>query len=409
MPQTNVRENDKHYVELFLPFIVLLSPYKIGPVSTDTIGLIIITLLLAVKHHGKIKISSEFKPFLAFLAYVVLRDMVRMVLGTDSFQTQANRMIEYVINFFLMIAVCSEGFDDEKLYKVWKIAGIIYTIGLAYHLVQIYILGLRVVPISLVPGYSIRATDNITYNRPSSFFPEPASFVNAMIPLEFLALRKRDIKIAIFTTVAILASTSTVGVILSIILWSASFFQRDLKTRTKFIMIVATIGIVYAFANFDLFGASFTKLLLAAEGGSTFGSRVRGSLEIVSAESWLEKIVGTNYNEVNGFIATHASMFSTKSTVQIYWRGGSGSVFLNTFGQLFFKYGLIGFILFMVPLIRYLRKNTYQAKPYIIMIIAAVFGQTMLLNSYFFMTMMLIVLFSKAVDNQTDTECISIT
>ena len=395
MAQANVRENRKHYIEYFLPFIVLLSPYRFGPVSADTIGLAIVAFLVALQNHGRIKIIKEIRPFLFFWGYVVIRDIFRMVLGTDPLQTQINRMVEYLISFILLIIVCSEEFDDDKLYKVWKIAGLVFGLGLLYHFVQIYILGQRVVPISLIPGYSIRSDDTIGTIRPCSFFPEPASFVNAMVPLEFLALRKRDFKVAIFTTISILISTSTVGIILTVVLWATSFMQKDLKVRTKVFMIILSIGIVFAFANLDLFGASLTKLLLAAEGGSTFGSRVTGSFEVIGAESLFEKIVGTNYNEVNRYIDTHSSLFASRSIVQIYWRGGTGNVFLNTFGQLFFRYGLIGFILFLSPLISFLRSQNYQAKAYVVMVIVAIFGQTMLLNSYYFMTVAFLILFAK--------------
>lgn len=404
MAQASFRENRKHYIEYFLPFFALLAPYRFGPVSADTIGLIVVAGLMIIRNQGRVKVLREFRPFLYFLAYVIFRDVIRMILGSDTIQTQMNRIIEYLINYALVFVVCSEDFDDDKLYKVWKIAGFIYSLGLLYHLVQIYIMGQMITPISIIPGYSIRATDTITSVRPCSFFSEPAAFVNAMLPLEFLALRKRDLKIAFFVTIIILASTSTVGIILSIVLWSTSFLERDLKTRYKFLLIIATIGMIYLFANLDIFGASLSKLLLAAEGGSTFGSRVTGSFEIVGAESWIERIIGTNYNEVGGFIATHNGMFSSRSIIQIYWKNGTGDVFLNTFGQLFFKYGLIGFILYMTPLIMFLRDKNYAAKQYVIMVIFAVFGQTMLLNSHYFMTIMLLMLFSKTDAQLSGTE-----
>ena len=119
-------------------------------------------------------------------------------------------------------------------------------------------------------------------------------------------------------------------------------------------------------------------------------------------ENWLEKIIGTNYNEVKGFISAHSFSFLQKSIVQVYWRSGEGNVFLNTFGQLFFKYGLIGFLLFMIPLVKYLRNKLFEAKPFVIMMMFAIFGQTMLLNSYYFMNIMLVVLFSKVTSSEAN-------
>ena len=396
MVQATIKENRKHYIEYFLPFFHLLAPYKFGPISAGTIGLIIVAALILIENHGKFPLVKELKPYLYFLGYVIARDILRAALGSDSLQTQINRMAEYVITYLLILMVCSRDFDEEKLYKAWKCAGVIYTLGLVFHLVQIYALGYRIItPISIIPGYQLSEVAGIKTTRPSSFFPEPAAFVCAMLPLEFMALRKSDIKVAVFTTLAILASTSSVGVILSIVLWVATFLQLNLKNRTKIIMVVVTIAIIYVFANLDIFGDAFKKFILVAEGGSTFGSRVTGSFEIVGAENWIEKIIGTNYNEVSGFISTHYSQFSSRSIVQLYWNSGEGNVFLNTFGQLFLKYGIIGFCLFLNPWIRYLKNHSYQAKPYVIMAMVAIFGQGMLLNSYYFMTMMFLILFSK--------------
>ena len=403
MAQAYIKESRKHYIEYLLPFFHLLASYKFGPVSASTLGLLITGALIVFENHGKFSVGKEFKPYLYFLGFVIFRDTLRIFLGSDSVQTQINRMLEYILTYVLVFIVCSRDFDEEKLYKIWKIAGLIYTLGLLFHIFQIYILGYRIInPISLIPGYKLSEVAGIKTTRPSSFFPEPAAFVCAMLPLEFMALRRRDIKVAILTTLAILASTSTVGAILSIIRWVTTFLQRDLKARTKIIMIVATALMIYVFANIDIFSNAFTKFILVAEGGSTFGSRVTGSFEIVSAENWLEKIIGTNYNEVKGFISAHSFSFLQKSIVQVYWRSGEGNVFLNTFGQLFFKYGLIGFLLFMIPLVKYLRNKLFEAKPFVIMMMFAIFGQTMLLNSYYFMNIMLVVLFSKVTSSEAN-------
>ena len=200
---------------------------------------------------------------------------------------------------------------------------------------------------------------------------------------------------AIATTIIILSSTSTVGVILSIVVWLASFWGRNNRLRTRYMMAGAAIGIIVLFMNLDLFNATLSKFILAAEGGSTFGSRITGSFEIIGAQSWIEKIIGTNYNDTSGFIATHGVHFAPRSVVQIYYQGGAGHVFLNTFGQLIFKYGVVGFLLFVWPLINRLKDKNYTAKQYVIMILVAIFGQTMLLNTTYFMIVIMVILFDK--------------
>ena len=402
MEQTNTRGYQKHYIEYFLPFLALLAPYQFGLISADTLGLLIIAVLILIRNQGKIAITKELKPFLYFIGYAIIRDIFRMVLGNDPLQTQMNRMIAYSINILLVCVVCSGEFDEKKLYKAWKIAGLIFSLGLLYHMVQINILGQQIAPISLIPGYSIRSADGIASTRPCSFFSESAAFVTAMLPLEFMALRKRDMKVAVLTTIIILASTSTVGVILSVVLWGTTFLKRGLKRRTKIIMVLAAIGIIYLFVNLDVFRDAFNKLLLVAEGGSTFGSRVTGGFEVVGAESFFEKILGTNYNEIGKFISENSHKFPWGSTVLLYWTHGTGDVFLNTFGQLFFRYGFVGFLLYVAPCIGLLRDKYYPAKQYVVIFLVSIFGQSIVLNSYYFMTIILFVLFAKNRMNQNN-------
>lgn len=393
MEQVPLNNNRKPYIETYLPFYSVLAIYKVGPLPLSTIGLMVVLLLMAHDNHGRIRARRDNR-YLIFLGYVVIRDIIRMLLGHDEIQTQINRLIEYSIVYVLVIFVCAEGFNENRLYKSWKIAGLIYSIGLLYQLVLVNVFGQRVGPISLIPGYSIRPNDYLMMvSRPSSFFTEPASFVNAMIPLEFMALRRRDFRVATVVSLIILSSTSTVGIILSAILWVATLWRRESKKRTKVIAIISLAVIVYFFSNLSIFNESLSKLIRVAEGGSTFGSRVVTGFEIVKAQSLPELIIGTEYNELANFIRDHSLLFSQDSIVGLYWNNGQGDVFINTFGQLMFRYGIVGLILFLLPLINYMKSKTYSAKAFSIMVVAAIFGQSMLLNSYYFMVIMLLLLY----------------
>ena len=393
MEQLPLNNNRKPYIEMYLPFYSVLALYKVGPLPLSTIGLMFVLFLMAHDNHGKIRARRDNR-YLVFLGYVVIRDIIRMLLGHDAIQTQLNRIMEYSIVYVLVLIVCSEGFNEDRLYKSWKIAGLLYSIGLVYQLIFVYIFGQRVGPISLIPGYSIGTNEYLLkVSRPSSFFTEPASFANAMIPLEFMALRRRDMRVATIVSLIILSSTSTVGIILSVILWVATLLRKETKTRTKVIAISSLAVIVFFFLNLSIFNESLSKLIQVVEGGSTFGSRVMTGFEIVKAQSLPELIIGTEYNELSSFIRDHSILFSRESIVRLYWNNGQGDVFINTFSQIIFRYGIVGLLLFVLPLINYVKSKTYSAKAFSIMVIAAIFGQSMLLNSYYFMVIMILLLF----------------
>lgn len=386
-----------HLIEYLLPFLILLSQYSIGILRIDSLLLIVVGVILTMRRHGKVLFPAYYRPFLSFLGYIVIRDIFRIVLGPDAFQTQLNRMVEYMIIYSLVFVVCSQEFSEDRLYKAWKVAGVIFTIGLVYQLLQLYILGQRIAPISLIPGYALRPDEKSIQTRPSSFFAEPASFVNAMIPLEFLALRRKDFKWAVFTTMATLLSGSTVGVILSIVLWTMELLQGNSSFGKRLLTVIIAVVVVMLFRSLDVFNFSFTKFLEVASGGSTFGSRVLTGLEVVRRQSIIELVFGTNYNDVATFVANHSGNFSNSLVVMAYWR--SGQLFMNTFSLLIFQYGIIGFGLFLYPLLLYLKQPKYKAKMLVVLTLVAIFGQTMLLNTYYFILVILFLLYENECQN----------
>ncbi len=396
MKTTNKKEI--HLIELILPFFHLFSQYSVWILSLGSIILMLVAGLSLAMNSWKLRFSASYKPYLIFLGYVVTRDIFRAFLGPDLFQTQINRMIEYIFIYFLVFIICSQSLDEDKLYKVWKIAGVIYVLGLLIQVIQIYFLGQRIAPISIIPGYELRPEGNIAQLRPSSFFAEPASFVIAMLPLEFLSIKRKDYKWAVFTTISILLSASTVGIILSVILWASSLLSKDTSIKRKLIILLLAVSIVGLFINMDVFDTSLSKFLQVASGESTFVSRVQNGFDVIRRQSILSFIFGTNYNDVQTFVSDNLSTFSSSPLLLTYWR--NHRIFLNTFSRLIFQYGLIGLLLYILPLITYLKNKRYVAKPLVIMMLVAIFGQTMLLNTYYFTMVMILILY----DNQSEFE-----
>lgn len=385
--RSHSRRNGRGSIEYFLPFYYLLSQYKIGPIPLGTIGLLIIAVYTLFKRSGVVRLPSYYNGFIYFFLYVIIRDGVKIISGVEPPQTQINKIIEYSVVFFLILIICNKSFDENRLYSTWKIAGFIYITGLVYHIIMIYILGRNIFPISIIPGYSL-AIEGIESDRACSFFSEPAAFVTAMIPLEFLALKRSDFKWAMITTVAILASTSTVGIVLSVVLWALFLFSRAEKKKYRVTIIIVAIALTVGFFSLDIFSSAVEKARGVISGGGTLGSRVIMGYEIVSTQTLLSLIFGSNYNDAFNYVGEHLSVFSSKMTY-VYWSGGY--VYLNTFFHIIFSYGIVGLLLFYNPWIKMLRTNEYQAKPYIITMLIATLGQSLLLNSYYFMIVIILL------------------
>jgi hypothetical protein len=381
--------NHHNLIVFYLPFFLLLSQYKIGIVSLGTIGLIIIAGLRIFGNDGKVPCLRINAVFL-LLIYVITRDLINGVLHIDEFSTIFHKILEYTVIYILSIYLTNVEFDEELLFAVWKIAGIIFIAGLVYQLIKIYVFGQGVSPISIIPGYELRS--NETSLRPSSFFAEPASFASALLPLEFLALKRSDYKWALGTTLMIITTTSTVGIVLSAALWVLTLIQTQYNVGKK-LMIVAfgAIGI-WIIMNMNIFNSSISKLSDVMAGDSTVGSRIICGLDTIRTMDLFQWIFGTTYNDSSVYIVERMSKFSSTSPARVYM-AAHGEIFLNSFCKLIFNYGLIGLLLYLRVFYQRLKDKEYEAKLYLIVILISIIAQSKFLNSIFFMELMIILLY----------------
>lgn len=380
----------QHLIEYYLPFYYLLSLYT----NILVIGLgnvILVLLALAKFRGGKIIIRKELKFYLPFILWVFIRNLSKIIF-TGSTTPAVNAAI-FMILFAAFFVLELQPFEEDRLYAAWKFAGIIYSIGLLYHLVLIYSFRIPVRPISIIPGYALGGANIISY-RPCSFFSEPAAFASAMLPLVFLANRRKSYKVSFFASIMILASTSTVGCILLAVLWLHTVTVSGLKSKIKVILWVSFIGVLVYVVASPVFVPSFQKLNGVLAGEGTFGARVAVGFGIISTMNPWQWIFGTNAIDVSNYVSQHISELSSHQTVMAYYY--AKRLFLNSFSALFYHYGIIGFVLYFRTIIKRLLKPGYLAKGFLLMHIVALLGQSTLLNSLFFQTIFLLSFYDVA-------------
>lgn len=394
----NLKKNK--YLEHFLPFWTLLSGYMFGGVGFDLVVLLGLAFIALKRHNFKLCLRSEYKIYFIFWIYIMIKDIMSVIIGQSDSSVAFHRFIVYSIQFALIYIVCNDGFDEEELYKVWKIAGIIYVVGLLIQLVQIVVFKQGVTGISLIPGYSFSNTNEPL--RPRSFFSEPASFVIAMIPLQFLSLKRNDFKWSVFTTIAIALSTSSVGIVLSMVLWLYYLLKSNVSPVKKIaLIVVAVIGVV-AYLNLPLFGASLVKFQQALNGGNSFNMRITLGLDLIKAMDKKYIAFGTLYNEAFDYLKDNLSRFSKFGTTLYYYQFGREIYFINGFAQIIFRYGIVGFVLFFNIFRKKILSRKYEACALAIIFFVQGFFDTTLLNSYFFMIMTLLLCYDLKMNGITN-------
>lgn len=383
-------------IERFLPFFLLFSQYKFGPITLGEIGILILTIVQIIKNHGKLVLRRDDGLILLFM-YVLLKNFVNGVSHPNSIQIIINSSIEYVVMYIASMSLTNKSLDEDVLYKSWKVAGVIFSLGLIFQIISIYVFGGSVKPISIIPGYNLRGEELSL--RPSSFFAEPASFVCAMLPLVFIALKKNDYIWAFMSTLIIIVSTSTVGIILTGVLWLVKLLQSGENIGRRLLLILLSIIGIYLISKLNIFAASIQKLFSVLNGESTVGSRIICGLDTIRTIDMGEWIFGTTYHDSSLYLREHINQIPPTSPVHTYFYV-QGSIFMNTFSYIIFHYGLVGLFLYFNSIYRRLFKKNCATKPYLFMMFVSIFGQSKFLNSVFFMELMLILLYDNIATNK---------
>lgn len=383
-------------IEYYLPFFLLFSQYKFGLVTLGEIVLLILVAHRIIKDGFVCSLRRD-RGLTILIVYVVFRLLLNILIqGYGS----VNSAIQWIVISFSAVYLTDVAFNEDRLYKSWKIAALLYIFGLVFQYVMVLVFGKGIEPISIIPGYSLGSAGLSI--RPSSFFSEPALFVCALIPLLFMALKREDYVWGIVVTVAMVASTSTVGIILGAFLWVAFLFLKNQSAGKRIGLIILFCVLVFAIMNIGIFSEAVNKLDLVIQGESTVGSRLICGLDTIRTMSATEWIFGTAYNNLDSYLIQHMHLIPNSSPVRAYM-SANAKVFLNSFSQIIFSFGLIGFVLYLNAIYRRLFWKRYEAKIYLFMMLISIFAQSKFMNSIFFMELMFLHLYDRKYIDENQT------
>lgn len=388
----------KTYVEYLLPFFLLFSQYVIYGVPISTLLLSIVAVLTILKNG--LRLYKHYLPFVIFFAYVLLHDICAVLFGGSDPNTAMNRLLEYTVNYILIFVVCSVPLNEDKLFSAWKIATILYSAGLIYHLVLIHILGQPVQIIQIMP--LLRDINLNEPYRPRSFFNEPSYIASALLPMLFLSLKRKNFFWAALTTGMIFLTTSTAGVVLAMIMWGLNyFFGSEKKKKVWPILVFAALLVV--FTTSELFLNSYEKLQSVLSGGSTFIPRVIIGLEIVKTLPFWEFFAGTLYNEVADYIYMNSAALSNRIILR-YWSISRNAIFMNGISSLIFRYGLVGLFMFFSTYKGMLFKKNFGGRIFAIITLISLFANSEILNAPYYINAMILLLYLNTIECKEDCD-----
>lgn len=397
---TNIFKDNIWLYLLFL-FIPILNVYSFG------VGNIALIALLLVAIYGLISgsVFKKQKLFLFLGFFVIVHEAIFYVMYNvpKTSGPWFNRIVEELL-FVMSIATFVNVFDLDKLYKWWRIIGVLFMIGLFYHSIEYYVFNhyVDMIKLPFLPLSDNKVFEKILtidYTRPRSFFTEPSHYASFMLPLLFLNLLYKDYRYGAINMVFLLLSTSSLGIVTGAFLLIVMSFKHT-SFKIKLLLIIFLIVGYFCFLNLDIF--QFARDKIASSNGGDESSSLR---IFFTASVWAElpidlKMLGIPSYSIGNFLQ-HNSKYIPNQLVWVLQDESS----INYASSIWFvavKFGLIVWGVYLFFYIRNIKKSwSSPILYYALMIFVATFIQSCFLNSIF---MSQIVLMLVLLNNKKDID-----
>lgn len=360
-------------LEIIVPSFYILAQYQIANISLGTIAAIIVLVLNIVKK----SVFELYKPLFILTGYMFIHDILKFIFVMNA-SFPVNTWIERMI-FIGFLACCMNQINEDNLYRVWHIWGIVAMAGLMYHAVLVYGLGQNVQMIRILPFTSDSISFTNAYARPRSIFLEPAAYVTWILPLLYMTLKRGRYVWAAVITITILLSTSTTGLLMAIVLWGVYFLKSDNINRMKKVAMVVMASIVIVlFIKLPIFQATIFK---ASNTDFSSNIRITSGFEIYRDADLGVQLFGISQGSTEQYFKEDvADLLKYNMSIDAHWLG-----FVNALARALLTYGILGGILYVYIFYRLFRNGKREVYPYLLICFMSIFGQSVFFNSLFAM------------------------
>lgn len=371
----DTKQNEKiGLMEIFIPLFCLINQYEILGVHVGLICVIVVVGLNLIKYRQ----FYVYKPLFIFFLFMLLHDILRTFITGFNMGLCVERL------FYLLLLSCVHNrLDDENLYKVWKCIGIVVMAGLFYQSFQVYILGQSVSTINILPFLQSDSENYLLkYDRPHSFFLEPAAYCTWILPLLCMCMRRKKYIWMIFISVSILLSTSSTGILMTGVIWLFYAFASARKEGKydNSLMIVGILIIgIGALSNLSVFAIALNKLTNISIADTSNSVRLILGFQLFLAAPFIYKILGIPYMNVENYMRSgEVALSKYRLNLNISYLG-----FVNSVGNCMLMYGIFGLFLYLKLFWNIWKESDLYSKCYVLTCLISIFGQSVFWNSLF--------------------------
>lgn len=370
----NRRKKKISLMEIFIPLFCLINQYEIAGLHLGLICVIAVVALYFLKYRE----FYLYKPLFIFFLFMIVHDFFRM--SITGFNTGI--WVERVL-YLLILSSIYKKVDEENLFRVWKIIGIIVIAGIFYQSFQVYILGQSVSTINIFPFLHSNSENYLLgYDRPHSFFLEPAAYCTWILPLLCMCMKRKKHIWMVFISISILLSTSSTGILMTGVIWLFYAFVSAGSDGKYFnsLMIVGVLIIgIGAFSNLSIFSTAFNKLTNISVTNTSNSVRLVLGFQLFWATPLIYKVLGIPYMNVENYMRSGKVVLSKyKLSLNLSYLG-----FVNAVGNCMLIYGVFGLLLYLKLYLNIWKESDLYSKCYVLTCIISIFGQSVFWNSLF--------------------------
>lgn len=383
---------DGSFIDYYLPILGILQYYSTG--ATGSYGSLVlyfyaaIELLLSI---GRRPIYFH-KGLILFSAYALVSQPIVFSIYGGFTSARLFNFIS-VIYIVLVLAVFSDSLNIDRFFKVYLRIGFIASAAIVIQSVQLYIFHQDVHGIALLPcdtsGWYSGG------DRPCGLFPEPSVYAYYILPLLVLCLQREKKEMALLFTACICMSTSSMGIISSAFIWAYWLLKRFDVRR----VIVGCVAIAAAFVlamQTPMGRFAFDKIVSTDYANSP---RLTRGFLIYANLNESQQLFGIGRNNLDYFISNDLVQLTDWASTQV---SEANLDYVTTVSGVLINYGLVGAILYFVPLLYMLRKKGVE-RILLLLFLMLSFVQTMFFDMNF--VFLLLVVFNLHSKDDSFIEC----
>ena len=318
------------------------------------------------------------KGILLFTIWCIVSQLI-IYINTGTFDINRNT---YFFMFVAMSIIATLGLIEENsFFKTYYLCGMICSILVIY---QFIMANVYEIPQSAIKILPVAAEDAHFWiqnsSRVSGVFTEPQAYCSYIIPLLILLLFRRKFISAIFVSIAIFASTSSQGIILSVGVWLYYLIIHEKNMLKRFLRFnlgmlcgipaITVVGIIPTFApilhkimSIDIFG---------------YDIRLTKGFQIYFAMPIWDQITGIGFGNLRDYLLNANFDFFWIHLTRIELLG-----YITTMSNVLVSFGLPAFLLYLNIFIKNRVTIIPDAKLMLLIIFISSFTQTLLFNAWY--------------------------